>query len=336
MHFDTREKMTTKAAAEFLNIAESTIHKYVREGILKPVYDDWQNDGTRLFYTDDIEKLSEELKRPPGITVQELAKRLKVSASQIKKHITTGHLYATKQLYKGKETYFINEDDITNFLEKTELKTKDKKKYSLLIDEQEYFLYQLLENKKTGVQARVVDIIKGKILTDKDEFLSLQDAILEGFAPTSIIMKGKYASNKGSVQFKFPKPISFGSIIYVILDWLYLYVTPSNMNMYILDDKLIVSIKPSTIPINTVDNQEEINFLTKHINEGSINIREDKIILRSNFDSIKFYLKKDEKQLLKQIASEHGLTLEQLCENMIREKLYQYHSLESNTEIKSN
>ncbi|MEY8351316.1 hypothetical protein AALF16_24215 [Bacillus cereus] len=32
MFFDTKEKMTTKAAAAYLKIAESTIHKYVKEG----------------------------------------------------------------------------------------------------------------------------------------------------------------------------------------------------------------------------------------------------------------------------------------------------------------
>lgn len=38
---DTREKLTTKAAASYLNVAEVTIHKYVKDGLLEPAYKNW-------------------------------------------------------------------------------------------------------------------------------------------------------------------------------------------------------------------------------------------------------------------------------------------------------
>ncbi|MGR9635438.1 helix-turn-helix domain-containing protein [Bacillus cereus] len=72
-----KEKKNTKEAAKQLNIAESTLHKYVKDGLIKPVYDDWKQDGSRLFYVDDIERLAESIKKPKGITISELAKKVR-------------------------------------------------------------------------------------------------------------------------------------------------------------------------------------------------------------------------------------------------------------------
>lgn len=50
-----RKIIKTSEAAEILQVKVSTVHKYVKEGKLKPVYeDDWQIDTTKLFYEDDI------------------------------------------------------------------------------------------------------------------------------------------------------------------------------------------------------------------------------------------------------------------------------------------
>lgn len=92
MFLDTREKLTTKAAASYLNVAEVTIHKYVKDGLLEPAYKNWQDDGTKLFFLEDIQKMAEELKRPEGMTISEIANRLDISNSHILKSIKNGKL----------------------------------------------------------------------------------------------------------------------------------------------------------------------------------------------------------------------------------------------------
>lgn len=73
MRENQKEMVTTKEAATILNVKPSTIHKYVREGKIKPVYEEnWQIDATKLFYLEDVERLKNKNKKP-GITTGEAA-----------------------------------------------------------------------------------------------------------------------------------------------------------------------------------------------------------------------------------------------------------------------
>lgn len=322
MFLDTREKLTTKGAASYLNVAEVTIHKYVKDGLLEPVFKNWKNDGTKLFFLEDVQKLEGKLKRPGGMTISEIAKRLGISNSHILKHIKSGKLVAKKHIYKGKETYFIESEIAEEFIKNIQITSRNKKQYSIQIDGTEYFLYQKLSHSYDDSKAaRIIDVQYGKVITNQEEVISLQEAIEQGYEMTSTIRKGKYISTKGSVRFEFMKPRMNDSMLFVIIDWFYTHITPSNMNINIVDNVVIVSVKPSTLLVDTMYFQEEIQYLNKHLIEGSLSIREDKVILRSDWDSIKFYLREHEKEKLQQLAKEQSISLEQLCENLIRKSL---------------
>lgn len=319
MQFDKREKLNTKEAAKKLNIAESTLHKYVKDELIKPVYDDWKQDGSRLFYVDDIERLAESIKKPKGITISELAKKLGKTKTYIQKHIKLGNLSAEKIVYRGKQTFLIDSVEAKKFIEKVSVGSGSR--HFINIDGKDYFLYQLLENRVTNNTARVIDIEIGKVLTDCNEVKDLEAILNEGFYPKVYIEKGRGFTTKKVVTFTFPFPQNFDDKIYNIIDWLYAHINGSNITINIKEEKILVTIKPIIISTQINNCQEEINFMKKFITEGSISVRDEKIILSSEWDGISFYLRHFEKEKLKKNAKKKGISMEQLCEDLIRECL---------------
>ncbi|MGU3443501.1 helix-turn-helix domain-containing protein [Bacillus cereus] len=319
MQFDKREKLNTKQAAKQLNIAESTLHKYVKEGLIKPVYDDWKQDGSRLFYVDDIERLAEAIKIPKGITISELAKKIGKTKTYIQKQIKLGDLSAEKIVYRGKQTFLIDSAEAKKFIEKVSVGSS--LRHFINIDGKDYFLYQLLENRVTNNTARIIDIEIGKVLTDCNEVKDLEAILNEGYYPKVYIEKGRGFTTKKVVTFTFPFPQNFDDKIYNIIDWLYAHINGSNITINIKEEKILFTIKPIIISTKINNCQEEINFMKKFITEGSISVRDEKIILSSEWDGISFYLRHFEKENLKKNARKKGISMEQLCEDLIRECL---------------
>lgn len=319
MQFDKREKLNTKQAAKQLNIAESTLHKYVKDGLIKPVYDDWKQDGSRLFYVDDIERLGEAIKIPKGITISELAKKIGKTKTYIQKQIKLGDLSAEKIVYRGKQTFLIDSAEAKKFIEKVSVGSSSR--HFINIDGKDYFLYQLLENRVTNNTARIIDIEIGKVLTDCNEVKDLEAILNEGYYPKVYIEKGRGFTTKKVVTFTFPFPQNFDDKIYNIIDWLYAHINGSNITINIKEEKILFTIKPIIISTKINNCQEEINFMKKFITEGSISVRDEKIILSSEWDGISFYLRHFEKENLKKNARKKGISMEQLCEDLIRECL---------------
>ncbi|MCU7679259.1 helix-turn-helix domain-containing protein [Bacillus thuringiensis] len=319
MQFDKREKLNTKEAAKQLNIAESTLHKYVKDELIKPVYDDWKQDGSRLFYVDDIERLAEAIKKPKGIIISELAKMVGKTKTYIQKHIKLGNLSAEKIVYRGKQTFLIDSVEAKKFIEKVSVGSGSK--HFINIDGKDYFLYQLLENRVTNNTARIIDIEIGKVLTDCNEVKDLEAILNEGFYPKVYIEKGRGFTTKKIVTFTFPLPQNFDDKVYNLIDWLYAYINGSNLTINIKEEKIIITIKPIIISTQINNCQEEISFMKKFITEGSISVRDEKIILSSEWDGITFYLRHFEKEKLKKNARKKGISMEQLCEDLIRESL---------------
>ncbi|MGM2306275.1 helix-turn-helix domain-containing protein [Bacillus paranthracis] len=319
MQFDKREKLNTKQAAKQLNIAESTLHKYVKDGLIKPVYDDWKQDGSRLFYVDDIERLAEAIKIPKGITISELATKIGKTKTYIQKQIKLGDLSAEKIVYRGKQTFLIDSAEAKKFIEKVSVGSSSR--HFINIDGKDYFLYQLLENRVTNNTARIIDIEIGKVLTDCNEVKDLEAILNEGYYPKVYIEKGRGFTTKKVVTFTFPFPQNFDDKIYNIIDWLYAHINGSNITINIKEEKILFTIKPIIISTKINNCQEEINFMKKFITEGSISVRDEKIILSSEWDGISFYLRHFEKENLKKNARKKGISMEQLCEDLIRECL---------------
>ncbi|PFT46230.1 helix-turn-helix domain-containing protein [Bacillus cereus] len=319
MQFDKREKLNTKEAAKQLNIAESTLHKYVKDELIKPVYDDWKQDGSRLFYVDDIERLAESIKKPKGITISELAKKIGKTKTYIQKHIKLGNLSAEKIVYRGKKTFLIDSAEAKKFIEK--VNAGNSSRHFINIDGKDYFLYQLLVNRVTNNTARIIDIEIGKVLTDCNEVKELETILNEGYYPKVYIEKGRGFTTKKVVTFTFPLPQNFDDTFYNVIDWLYANINGSNITINIKEEKILVTIKPITISTQIYNCQQEINFLKKFISEGNISIRDEKIILTSEWDGVTFNLRHFEKEQLKKRARKKGISMEQLCEDLIRESL---------------
>ncbi|WP_256941982.1 hypothetical protein [Bacillus thuringiensis] len=135
------------------------------------------------------------------------------------------------------------------------------------------------------------------------------------------IEKGRGFTTKKVVTFTFPLPQNFDDKVYNLIDWLYAYINGTNLTINIKEEKIIITIKPIIISAQINNCQEEICFMKKFITEGSISVRDEKIILSSEWDGISFYLRHFEKEKLKKNARKKGISMEQLCEDLIRESL---------------
>ncbi|MGR9635439.1 hypothetical protein ACU82A_31215 [Bacillus cereus] len=165
-------------------------------------------------------------------------------------------------------------------------------------------MYQLLENRVTNNTARIIDIEIGKVLTDCNEVKDLKAILNEGFYPKVYIEKGRGFTTKKVVTFTFPLPQNFDDKIYNLIDWLYAYINGSNITIIIKEEKIIITVKPIIISTQINKCQEEISFMKKFITEGSINVRDEKIILSSEWDGISFYLRHFEKREIKKECKE--------------------------------
>src|SRR5690606_27247431 len=117
------ELLSTKEVAKKLGVTVTTVYNYVKNKKLTPVYDDWTVDETMLFYESDVERLLNQ--RPIGYTTSQVAKRLGVHQTTISKQIKEGKIPAEKIRYRGRMTYFVQEETLKK-LEQKYLSDKEK------------------------------------------------------------------------------------------------------------------------------------------------------------------------------------------------------------------
>ncbi|MEB9410542.1 hypothetical protein P4J00_23790 [Bacillus cereus] len=93
------------------------------------------------------------------------------------------------------------------------------------------------------------------------------------------------------------------------------------MDIKITNDKVIIKVKTAFIPIDSIMYEKELKFLGDHIIEGEMNIQTNKFILKSNWESITFHLRPNEKERLRNLAKLKSITLEEVCREILLEKL---------------
>lgn len=308
--------LSTKEAAELLEVKPSTIHRYVREKKIKPVYDsNWQIDATKLFYKEDIDRLKKELVKP-GITTGEAAELLGLHIATISQYIQKGILKAEKKPFKGREIYFITADELENFKSNYELNKKKEQK-EFFDKDTGFAWFQSFKDKNENNGHRILldESNEPYLFTTDGRKIELNRIAEEGFVPISPISDIDYIHKRGYAKFEFQKSNTF----YNIAELFYRYLGPKNLKININEDNSVhVEIKP--ILINEILNDEWIQELNESVIEGSIIQRLDGVYIDSDVESITVAIPSELKAQIKNEAEQSNRTMEEVVLQILKEK----------------
>lgn len=310
--------LTTKEVAAELNLSIHTIYKYVREGKLTPVYEDsWQIDQTHLFRKEDIENLKEELKKP-GLTTSEVADRLGVHPTTVNSYINQGILKATKHHYRGREIYFINEEDLKQFKIKhhDHMAKKDKSFYS---KEKNLYLYQMIINTETNEIGRIMELNEdqGKILLETGETIPINQMLKKGFFPKEQFKEHNHITKPGYAKFKFPKPQHISSPVFNIIELFYRCIGYKNIKLFELDNVIHVEVKPHFI--QSENHKYEFELLKEHISKGRVIPRHNGVVIESDIELVTIQLPIELKKQIMEKSKQRGITVSDFIVQVLEE-----------------
>ncbi|MDY0408251.1 helix-turn-helix domain-containing protein [Virgibacillus soli] len=299
--------LSTKEVAERLGLTVTTIYQYVKNKKLTPVYEDWSVDETMLFYESDVEKI--ENQKPSGFTTSQVAKILGVHQTTISKQIKEGKIPANKIRYRGRMTYFVQEDILKNLEERYSAGNKYRICYQ---PKWNYYLFQSFLNEQTKAIARIIEFTKGNdsgiALTDSGEKLELESLKQKGFIPLEHFQDKKMINRPGFVHFRFEQPVSLHSFVYELIEAFYRAVGYRNLKIREADGHIDIYIKPFLFK----QNEEYFTMLEEHLISGKVTQRHNGILLDSGVERLTIYPSTEQKKKMKVLADERGIAMNDL------------------------
>lgn len=314
---DKKKQITTKQAAELLGVAENTVLSYSRQGILTAVNEkSWQIDNTKYFYIDDVEEVKDKLKKP-GLSTGEVAAQLGVSTVTVFNYIKDGKLTAEKEVYRGREIYFIKQTELERFQKNYKnMRRRNNKEFYSKPNKHGWFQLFIHERSEEHGRLMVGEDEDYFLLTASGNKIPYTKIEQYGFKPVYLIERGSIISKRKFAKFEFPYENNIESNIYSFLDICYEYITPTNMKMNINKEKIELEIKPYCFPYDTLD-EDKIKTIKEYMVEGSIISTIKGIYIDSEYDVLSLEIPSQVKDSLKQIASERSLTLEELVSEIL-------------------
>ncbi|MCM3619816.1 helix-turn-helix domain-containing protein [Sutcliffiella horikoshii] len=304
--------LTTAEVAERLNVTPNTIYKYVREKKLVPLYDHkWRMRRTKVFAVEEVEKLEKKFMKP-GLTTGEVADKLGIHITTINAYIHDNVLKAEKQLYRGREIYFIAPEEVERWQREHHVVADQKvDRKDFYIKDKGLLLFQLFVNKYTHEHARLMTIkgSTGKIITENGEEYSLEVGTSRGFEPYQIIDNKEYNTKRGYVKFKFPRPHSIKSDVYAAIELVYIATGPQNIRYNIDAQYIEMEVKP--VLIKSKDKQL-LDLFQKHLLEGKILIQQDGFYIDSDLETLIITVPSQLKEYIRKRAKKENKSMEQL------------------------
>lgn len=315
MEKENRKMIKTSEAAELLNVKPSTIHKYVKEEKLQPVYEtNWHIDATKLFYLDEVQALKEKFMKP-GITTGEAASLLGLHPTTVNLYIQKNELKAEKKEYKGRSVYFIDPEELERFKSAYE-DTKKREKRNFYDKETGYAWFQSFNDSKGQVNGRILlNESSQPYLSTPDGNIPYEDIAKSGYSPTYEIKDVKYISRIGFARFEFPESPQ----TYRIMDVFYDLLGPKNIKVTLTDERIIdVEIKP--ILIEETISESDYEFLETHLQQGDITKRLEGIFIDSELEILSVPIPSKLKLWIRKEAKEKEITIEELVVKILKEK----------------
>ncbi|PEC50896.1 hypothetical protein COJ46_01470 [Bacillus sp. AFS077874] len=326
---ENEEVLTTKQVINYLTEewgkepSLNMIYYYVREGKLKPKYEDnWRIEGTLQFDRVVVEEFSREFKRPEGYTLSEVSKMVGLHVTTLQKYIKHGSLDASKFDYKGKPTYFVSNKALDSLKESDNVNMSKSKRKSFFTRDKQFYLFQSFRNETTNDYGRIINVNNNipTLLTAHGKEI-IGSAIKDnGYEPIYKVPTFKRITKKVFAIFELQIPNNINSKEYRVFDFLYNFIGAENINIEQDSYKIILKIKPVFVQLNNelLDNyQETILLLERILKEGAIQIRHNGVYFGTDIESITINVPKSIKEQLRGLANESNLSIE----DYIKEKL---------------
>ena len=310
-----REIITTNQAAELLNVKTPTIHNYIKEGLITPIYKDHNIDKTKLFYKDEINQIVEKQKKP-GLTTGEASKLLGLHLTTIYLYIQQGLLKAEMREYKGKEVNFINLEELERFKSAYEdIKMNGGKEF---YDKKTNFAWFQKFKDHSGNSNSYLLLDKTGLpylKTYDGHVISYTEIVERGFEPVTAIQKIGYKNKKGYAKFSFTE----SEIFYEIMNILYNNLGPKNMKV-ILDDNRSILVEVKPILIKGEISPLSYELLQASLVEGAVSKRHDGIYIDSDLEVITIAAPSKLKMNIKKDAEKLNMTMEEWVLTILNEK----------------
>ncbi|RHW36061.1 helix-turn-helix domain-containing protein [Neobacillus notoginsengisoli] len=307
MEKETDKIISTNDAAELLNVKPSTIHRYVKQGKLKPVYEEnWHIDTTKLFYKEDILSLKKQLTKP-GITTGEAAELLGVHLTTIALYIKQGDLKAEKKLYRGREINFISPEELERF-KSEHIESRKKRRKEFYDKETGFAWFQSFKDRKGNTNNRILldDNEQPYLATGDGKRIALNQIHKKGYKPVTPILDKPYKTKRGFAKFSFKED----ELFYQVIEFFYKHLGPKNMKVKKKQGNILVDVKPDFIP--EILDEKIYNFLSESITSGEAIKRLDGILINSNLEIISVAAPSELKQRIKDEAEERRISMEDL------------------------
>jgi len=310
MKVNERKEITSREAAELLNVKITTIQKYVREKRLIPSNEaSWHIDNRKYFYEDDILKLKKELAKP-GYTTGEIAKKLNLHPVTVSQYVSKGLLKAEKHIYRGRKISFISPEEYERFSnEYLEKKRAEKKEF---YDKDTGVAWFQSFSKSDGTFGRILIEENSPILvTSEGSRVAINEIGGNGFAPLTNVVDHGYSSKKGYARFEFPYEEDIINPMYDFIETCYEYTGFKNMKLGISEESIILEIKPYLFSYDTLPHDIE-KHLELYIKEGNITQSRNGLFVDSDYEIFTFAAPSSLKNEVKRTCEEKSLTMEEL------------------------
>jgi len=326
---NTMNVYTTKEVIDYLSEvwgekpSINSIYYYVREGKLKPKYEDnWRIEGTMQFDKDVVEEFAKDYKRPDGYTLSEVSKIVGLHVTTLQKYIKDGSLDASKFDFKGKPTYFVSHESLTSLQDSDYVNKSKSKRKSFFTRDKEFFLYQAFRNETTNDYGRIVQIENNIPILQTAHGKKITGAAISdsGYIPIYKVKAFKRITKKIYASFHFDLPDDIRIKEYRIFDFIYQFIGAENINIAQGLKKVTLKIKPLFVQMDKEqldDYKDTFVLFESLINEGTVQVRHNGIYIGTDFESITINVQKSIKEQLRKLANDSNLSIE----DYIKEKL---------------
>lgn len=314
-------------AAAVLGMTSTSLYKLVNHPNpakrLEPVNrSTHRGDGGYRFRAEEVERLKAHYAKP-GLTPAEAARKLGRSTTFIHKLLQENKLDFHEGEYRGKRTFFIQEEE----LERYKLENPDAGKYETIFDKRRgIFLFQPFA--REGKLARLIELkrlsnkrTEAVLLTEDGERIDYEAALTAGWSPQLMLEPRKLNTAYGYARFVFPLPRSLDSIIYLLLEEMFKQIGPANMRVTV-GGQLEVEVRKSVLQgILPATHAEWIDKLKLFIRQGEIVVKYDGILIDTGLSPITIYVPEAKKQMLARLASKQQEPLQEWLERKLDELL---------------
>jgi predicted site-specific integrase-resolvase/predicted DNA binding CopG/RHH family protein len=315
---NTSEYYTTKEVADILKKSVATIHKYISEGKLEPVDDQWRAARGKRFSKESVEAFKETMEIKTGLSMSEAADYLQITRSAVQTYLDQGLIPFEKKKWRNKDTVFIQKANLNEFLETQRKRlTEDRIKQRSFFDKKKKTAYYQRFSSATIQEARLIR--KGLsewsfFITETDETLSYNEGIYKHeLTPDYPLLTGKNKTTPGYARIELARHYS---LTRKFIDLLYQHCFIGDLYMDIDDQKDTITIWMKDITFEHVP-EGIAEFIENKLLEGRVTSFQQQMKIESGEKTFTFHMSEELKEKVKKIADQQGTSMQDVVNNIL-------------------